>query len=412
METVTRVLGATHEISLKGKNRGWFEQKLVSNVRRALSDFPIARIERPASRVLVTFSEPAPWVEVARRVATVAGLRVFLPVLPAGRTLNELFEHLEPAVDALPPGSFAVRCFRSDKRLPMSSMEVERQVGQWIVDRTGRSVDLDNPDGVLRVFVDRGGLWLASEEIAGAGGLPVGSGGRGLCLLSGGIDSPVAAYSMIRRGMRVDFVHFHSVPRTDPTSVEKVRELVTVLNRYQPPARLANVPLLPIQDQVVARCPEEYRMLLYRRFMVRIAERIAYRNHLRALITGECLGQVASQTVENLWALNSVAHLPLLRPLIAMDKEQIIATARRIGSYEVSIIRQTDSCTYLMPDHPALAATPEELREAEAELDIDELVRQALHNTAYERVQDMVAWEEIPSPVTRSPARRERSLAS
>ncbi len=408
METVTRVLGATHEIGLKGKNRGWFEQKLVNNIRRALSDFPIDRIERPASRVLVTFSEEVAWIEAARRLGTVAGLRVFMPVQPAGNTLEELLGHLPDAVAKMAPGSFAVRCFRSDKRFPLSSMDVERRVGQWIVDSTGRTVDLDNPDSVLRVFVDRGGLWLSSQEVNGAGGLPVGSGGRALCLLSGGIDSPVAAYAMLRRGMRVDFVHFHSVPRTDPTSLEKVRELVTVLNRFQPPARLATVPLLPIQEQVVARCPEEYRVLLYRRFMVRIAERIAFRNHLRGLITGECLGQVASQTVENLWALDSVAHLPMLRPLIGMDKEQIIATARRIGSYEISIIPHSDCCAYLMPTHPALAAAPAELREAEAELDIEALVRQALRETTFERVEDAVDWSEIPPPSDLLPTRAER----
>ena len=398
MESITRVLGATHEISLKGKNRGWFENKLVTNIRRALSDFPVARIERPASRVLVTFAREVPWPEIARRMGTVAGLRVFLPVLPAGSSWDDLLTHLPLAVTSMAPGSFAVRCFRSDKRFPMSSLEVERAVGQWVVDHTGRPVDLTHPDSVLRVFIDRSGLWLSSQEIAGAGGLPVGSGGRALCLLSGGIDSPVAAYAMLRRGMRVDFVHFHSIPRTDPVGMEKARELVTVLNRFQPPARLATVPLLAIQHEIVERCPEQYRVLLYRRFMIRLAQRIAIRHKARALVTGECLGQVASQTVENLAATNAVARLPILRPLIATDKEQIIATARRIGSYGISIIPHIDCCSYLMPSHPALTAHPDELDAAEAELDVNSMVRDALHATTFERVTDQVDWSEIPLP--------------
>ena len=396
---VDRVLANTHEISLKGGNRPWFERTLTANVRRALADLPVAEILRPAWRVLIAFSEPVSFIEVARRLGTVFGLHAYMPVAHCGHTLAELEEKIAADLGAVAPGRFAVRCTRSDKRFPHSSPEIERRIGRFIQERTGWPVDLTAPEITFHLLVDEGGLWLWRRSVPGPGGLPLGVGGRALCMLSGGIDSPVAAYLVMKRGVRADLVHFHSVPRTDTASLDKVLDVARVLNRYQGRCTVALVPLLDIQEQVVGRCPESVRILLYRRFMLRIADRLARRLRASALVTGESLGQVASQTVENLGAVARVATLPVLRPLIALDKQEIIAAARRAGTYELSIQPHVDCCSFLMPSHPATRTTAERLAEAEAPLEVGDLVDAALAATRIERLDDAAPWEEIPVPV-------------
>ncbi len=400
MERVTQVLATTNEISLKRGNRRWFERKLTENLRSALADLPVAGLERPAWRVLVTFSEPVEFLEVARRMATVFGINSIMPVQRVGDDLRQLESVLGPRLEGLSPATFAVRCTRSDKRFPMTSPEVEREVGQLIKDRTGWSVDLRNPELTVHLLVDGSGVFFWLRKVPGPGGLPVGVSGRGACLLSGGIDSPVAAYLMMKRGMRVDFVHFHSIPRTDPASVEKVHELTAVLNRFQKSARLVTVPLLTVQEQIVSRCPGELRVLLYRRFMLRVAERMAARMRCRALVTGESLGQVSSQTIENLAAVEAVVSLPMLRPLIGFDKQEIIAIARQIGTYEISIQPHTDCCSFLMPDRPATRSSAEQLDEAERELDVAGLVGETVRAANVRLLSEPAPWQEIPVPET------------
>jgi thiamine biosynthesis protein ThiI len=398
METLTRVLCTTSEISLKGGNRRWFERTLTANVRKALADLPVARVNRPSWRVLITFSKPVLFAEVARRLATVFGIGAIMAVEHAGATVDSLQSLLEPRLEGMHPSSFAIRCIRSDKRFPMTSPEIERAVGSFIQERTDWPVDLSNPDLTIHVLVDENGLFTWTRRVPGPGGLPVGVSGRATCLISGGIDSPVAAYLLMKRGMRLDFVHFHSVPRTDPASLEKVEDLVRILVRYQGPARLAMVPLLAIQEQIAALCPPELRVLLYRRFMVRLAEQTARRLKSDALVTGESLGQVASQTIQNLRAVESVAALPVLRPLIGLDKPEIIVQAKRMGSYETSILPHFDCCSFLLPDKPATRSTASELDEAEGALDVATLVGEALEATEIHRVDTAIGWDEIPMP--------------
>jgi len=398
METVTRILATTSEISLKGGNRRWFERTLTDNVRTALSDLPVASVNRPAWRVLITFKESVPFAEAARRLATVFGIGGIRAVELAGHTIEDLQTHLEPRLNELHPENFAIRCQRSEKRFPMTSPEIERTLGAFVHEHTGWPVDLSNPDLTIHVLVDENGLFIWTHQIPGPGGLPVGVGGRATCLISGGIDSPVAAYLLMKRGMRLDFIHFHSVPRTDPASLEKVRDLVKILIRYQGPARLAMVPLLPIQEEIAARCPADFRVLLYRRFMLRLAEEAAHRLRSDALITGESLGQVASQTIQNLRAVESVTSMPILRPLIGLDKPEIIAIARRMGTYETSILPHFDCCSFLLPDRPATKSTSSELDDAETTLDVDALVSDALDATDIRTIEKPVDWQDIPLP--------------
>ena len=399
MEEVTRILATTSEISLKGGNRRWFERTLTENVRKALADLPVASVTRPAWRVLITFEEPVVFAEAARRLATVFGIGGMMAVELAGHTMEDLQNHLVPRLENMTPTSFAIRCQRSEKRFPMTSPEIERALGAFVQERTGWPVDLGSPDLTIHVLVDEKGLFTWTRRIPGPGGLPVGVGGRGTCLISGGIDSPVAACLLMKRGMRLDFVHFHSVPRTDPASLEKVEDLIRILIRYQGPARLAMVPLLPIQEEIAARCPAELRVLLYRRFMLRLAETLARRLRADALITGESLGQVASQTIQNLRAVESVATMPVLRPLIGLDKPEIIAIARRMGTYETSITPHFDCCSFLLPDRPATKSTSAELDAAETSLDVQILVSNALDGTDIQTIDEPVDWGEIPLPV-------------
>ena len=398
METVTRILATTSEISLKGGNRRWFERTLTDNVRSALSDLPVASVTRPAWRVLITFKDSGPFAEAARRLATVFGIGGIRAVEFAGHTIEDLEAHLGPGLDTMAPESFAIRCQRSEKRFPMTSPEVERVIGAFVQERTGWPVNLGNPDLTIHVLVDEKGLFTWTHSVPGPGGLPVGVGGRATCLISGGIDSPVAAYLLMKRGMRLDFVHFHSVPRTDPASLEKVEDLIRILIRYQGPARLAMVPLLPIQEEIAARCPAELRVLLYRRFMLRLADEAASRLRSDALITVESLGQVASQTIQNLRAVESVATKPVLRPLIGLDKPEIIAIARRMGTYETSITPHFDCCSFLLPDRPATKSTSAELDDAESALDVQALVTGAIDATDIRTIDEPVAWREMPLP--------------
>jgi tRNA uracil 4-sulfurtransferase len=373
--TVRHVILTYHELALKGGNRGFFERTLLRNVRRALSGLPVADITLPA-RVVVRFREDVPWSSVYPRLDTVFGINAILPVERAGTTYDQLEGFVAERLATLMGGSFAVRCKRSDKRFPMDSGELQRRLGGFIKGATGMRVDLEIPDVTVHVLVQSDGIYVYRKRFAGPGGLPVGSSGRVAVLISGGIDSPAAAYLAMKRGTRAHFVHFHSAPYTPDASVRKVEEIIAVLNRHQGESRLAVVPFGECQRELVARCPERLRVVLYRRMMLRVAERIARRWRCQALVTGESLNQVASQTLDNLAAIDRVAHMPVLRPLVGMDKLEIVALAERARTFELSILPHSDCCSFLQPQHPATRTTPAACDEAEAGIDVDGWVRQ------------------------------------
>ena len=285
-----------------------------------------------------------------------------------------------------------MRCRRSDKRFSLTSAEVERRLGAAIVRRTGWPVHLERPDLTVQVVIQTDGCYLLTRMAQGRGGLPVGTSGRVVVLLSGGIDSPVAAYLAMKRGARALFVHFHSAPFTGDAAVRKVRELVALLGRFQGPGRLAVVPFAPFQEAVAAACPARLRVVLYRRMMLRVAARLARRWRCPALVTGEALNQVASQTLSNLASIDRVAHLPVLRPLVGLDKEEIVRLAEAVGTYETSLVPFADSCSYLLPDHPARDTWPGECERAEEALEIPVWERRLQHAASIEAV--------LPAPWT------------
>jgi len=397
MEQVQHVIATFHEVALKGGNRGFFERALLRNVRTALAGLPVAELSMP-SRVVIRFAAPVPWTTVHARLLTVFGLVGLLPVVRAGGTYEQLEANVAAHLDDLEGSSFAIRCQRSDKRFPLTSEAVARRLGQFVKDHTGKRVDLEKPDVTIHVLIQADGVFVYRRRYPGAGGLPVGTSGRVLVLLSGGIDSPAAAYMILKRGTRASFLHFHSAPYTSDASVRKTEEIVRLLGRHQGPARLFVVPFGDCQREIVSRCPEALRVPLYRRMMLRVAARIARRTRCLALVTGDSLNQVASQTLENVAAIDRVAHVPVLRPLIGMDKLEIIAVAERAGTYEVSILPHADCCSFLQPRHPATHSTHEECSAAEAALDCDGWARRLQHEALVRQVAP-APWLDLPREV-------------
>lgn len=365
------------EVALKKGHRQLFMGALRRNIERSLEGLPVERVSIRPNRCFVWLADVSAWPEVRRRLAHVFGIvgyALCLRVPPSLEAAKEAYGLLVPS----PPASFAVRAHRGDKGFPLTSQEIERELGAYIKGVTGARVDLTQPELTFYVEVQPEGIFCTTQQIPGPGGLPVGTGGRVACLLSGGIDSPVASYRMTKRGCQAVFVHFTSFPFTDASSWDKCRELVRLLARYLLEARLYVVKLGEVQRRIVVAVPPQYRILMYRRMMLRIAEAIARQEGCKALVTGESLGQVGSQTLDNLVAVQEATTMPVLRPLIGMDKQEIIAEARRIGTYEVSILPDMDCCQFLVPPRVATTSTPERLRELESRVDVPALVEMAL----------------------------------
>ena len=372
------------EIALKGKNRPWFLARLVRNVRHALSDLDVAAVRALMGRIEIELGPHASVDAVGDRLRRTFGIANFSL---AGRTTLDIDTIASDVLHALGGqtcASFRVSARRADKRFPLTSPEVEREIGGRIKTATGWRVDLGNPELVIHVELLTSEAFYFFGKERGAGGLPTGTAGRIVCLLSGGIDSPVAAHRMMKRGCAVTFVHFHSYPILSRASQEKARELVQLLTAWQHRSRLYLVAFGEIQQQVVLHVPGPMRVVVYRRMMMRIAERIARSRGAQALVTGDVVGQVASQTLENLAVVGGVATLPVFRPLIGMDKEEITQEAMRLGTYPISIIPDQDCCTLFTPRNPATRAKVREVEAAEQALPIDDLVGRAVEAAVME----------------------------
>ena len=366
------------ELALKGKNRPWFLGKLVRNLRQALSDLDVRGVQALMGRIEVVLGPGASPEDVSDRIRRIFGIANFSF---AGRTPLDLDAVTSAILTDLGDrtcASFRVSARRADKRFPMTSPQIEREVGGRIKQALGWHVDLDEPELTIHVelLTDQAFYFFGKER--GAGGLPTGTAGRVVCLLSGGIDSPVAAYRLMKRGCRVTFVHFHSYPILSRASQEKAHELVRLLTRSQLRSRLYLVAFGEIQQQVVLAVPAPMRVVIYRRLMMRIAEQVARHRGAQALVTGEVVGQVASQTLENLAVIGSVVSLPVFRPLIGMDKDEIIAEATKIGTYPISIIPDQDCCTLFTPRNPLTRARAADIEAAEQGLPIADMVERAV----------------------------------
>ncbi|MBN1442606.1 MAG: tRNA 4-thiouridine(8) synthase ThiI [Planctomycetes bacterium] len=382
----THILLHYDEIALKGKNRIGFEKCLSASVKRALRGAGPLAVHRAYGRHIVELDESADREVCSRRLRRIFGLAAFTPVVRLPCDLDALESYLDSLLEGASPRSFAIACRRANKSLPFTSVDVNRRLGARVEALTGWPVRIGRPDLTIHVHLIDEHAYIGLERIQGPGGLPAGSTGRVVCLLSGGIDSPVAAHHVLRRGASAIFVHFHSAPHTSEASLEKVRELIRRILPHGHRARLYLVPFAGTQHRIIARCPAPLRVVLYRRFMLRAAEAIARREGALATVTGESLGQVASQTLENLGAIDRAAQLPVLRPLIGLHKAHIVDEARRIGTFDISIEPHDDCCSYLMPSQPATRSTPEQLDAAEQPLDVASEVETLLAEAAVETV--------------------------
>lgn len=373
-----------HEIALKKGNRAYFTELLKRNLLSAVRDLGVKEIRSLPARLLLTFKDRIDPQLAIHRIQAVFGVANFSLVERTSRDIDDFQTKLLESLDGVKFESFRIETQRGDKTFPLTSPEINRQLGAAVKAKTGARVDLSNAEFTVTVEILPKDAFFGFDRIPGAGGLPVGASGRVVSLISGGIDSPVAAYRMMQRGCRAIYVHFHSVPYLDKTSQEKVRQLVAILTRHQYLSRLYLIPFGEIQRQIVAGVNRPLRVVLYRRMMLRIAEAIAKQEKAKALVTGESLAQVASQTLENMAVIERAATLPILRPLVGMDKQEIIDQARRIATFEISSIPDQDCCQLFVPRHPATKARLHDVEEAESRLDVANMIRSAVEGAKEE----------------------------
>ena len=371
------VLVHYHEISLKRGNRPLFLRQLTRNLARAVSDVGPVRLRQLSGRILLDLDGNERPETVRDRAARVCGVASVALAWRVESTLDAMKAAVAHVIEGRRFASFRISARRAFKTYPMTSVEINRELGAFVLERVGREytrVDLHDAELEIHVEVLPAETFVYVHAAPGPGGLPVGASGVVAALLSGGIDSPVAAWRMMKRGCRVVFVHFHSVPYLPATSQAKARALVERLTEWQYRSDLLLVPLGEIQREVVLAVPPPLRVVVYRRMMIRIAQALARPVGALALATGESVGQVASQTLHNIARIDEVAEMPVLRPLIGMDKLEITGEAQRLGTFEISIEPDADCCTLFVPRHPATRVSTDEVREAEARLDLSRLV--------------------------------------
>lgn len=375
------------ELALKGLNRSNFEDALIKNMKRRLKDLGEITIRKAQSTIYVEpKSDDFDFEEALDRVSRIFGIAGFSRACVCEKDIDDILtksvEYLRESMANIK--TFKVEAKRADKNFPLTSPEICRELGGKLLSAYPHlKVDVHNPDRVVNVEIRDYGAYVRAEQLHGAGGLPVGTAGVASILISGGIDSPVAAWTMAKRGLRLNAIHFASPPYTSARAEMKVKTLLSKVARYSGSINLAIVPFTEIQDEIAKHCPEDYFTLIMRRMMMRISERLARKEGSLALITGESLGQVASQTLPALVTTDSVCNMPVLRPLIGMDKEEIVRISRNIDTFETSILPYEDCCTVFTPKHPKTRPTLELCEQAEADLAIEELIEKAISDTTY-----------------------------
>lgn len=371
------------EVALKGMNKPYFEKMLVNRIKKLLKKFDNVEAYRHEGLIFVRADKKHVPEMIIGEISKVFGVASISPALECESELNSIGDAavalMMDLIEKKGIKTFKVDAKRADKNFPVKSPEIARIIGaKVLVGCKVLKVDVHNPDCVLFVDLRKDKSYVFEQKISGFGGLPLGTNGKGMVLLSGGIDSPVAAWMMAKRGMLIEAVHFHSYPYTSQRAQEKVEDLARIIAQYCGRFKMNVINLLPIQEQIVENCPEEETTILVRRFMMRIAEKVAQKSGCTMLITGENLGQVASQTAEALVVTDATVKMPVMRPLIALDKVDIIQKAKDIGTFETSIMPYEDCCTVFLPKHPATKPKLEKILESESKLDVDALVEAAV----------------------------------
>lgn len=372
------------EVALKGMNKPYFERMLAERIRKLLKrKFDNFEVKRHEGLIFVRADKAYEKEEIIKEISKVFGVASISPAVEAESNLDAIGEaavaYMQEIIEQKGIRTFKVKAKRADKGFPVKSPEIGRIIGAKIlIGCKVLKVDVNEPECLLFVDVRQDRSYIYQDKIAGFGGLPLGTNGKGMSLLSGGIDSPVATWMMAKRGMLIEAIHFHSYPYTSQRAQEKVEDLARIVATYCGRFKMHVVNLLPIQEQIVQNCPEEETTILVRRFMMRIAEQVAKETGCGMLITGENLGQVASQTAEALTVTDASVQMPVMRPLIAMDKVDIMDKAREIGTYETSIQPYEDCCTVFLPKHPATKPKLDRILQSESKLDCEKLIADAV----------------------------------
>ncbi|HHU17535.1 MAG: tRNA uracil 4-sulfurtransferase ThiI [Anaerovoracaceae bacterium] len=371
------------EVALKGLNKPYFERMLVDRIRRVLRKYNEVEVKRNEGLIFVKTPGDLDPDLIVGEISRVFGVASISPAIEVDSDLDEIgkaaVEFMQELIEKKGVKTFKINAKRADKNFPVKSPDIARTIGAKVLKGCKTlKVDVHDPDCLLFVDVRKGKSYIYEQKIMGYGGLPLGTNGKGMVLLSGGIDSPVAAWMMAKRGMLIEAIHFHSYPYTSERAQEKTEDLAQIIAGYCGRFKMHIVNLLPIQEAIVTNCPEEETTILVRRFMMRIAEKVAKETDCCLLITGENLGQVASQTAEALVVTDHSVQIPVMRPLIAMDKIDIMDIAKSIGTYETSILPYEDCCTVFLPKHPTTKPKLEKILESESKLDVEKLINDAL----------------------------------
>ncbi len=362
------------EVALKGKNRRFFEKRLVFNIKEV---FPGAKISNPRGRIVLIGEEEG----MDEKLRKIPGIEYFFIANVVPSSLEKIKERTVSLMEKADFENFRITVKRADKSFPVSSQDLSVILGEEVRKKTGKKVDLKSPDKNCFLEITLKETYIYFEKIKGVGGLPVGTGGKAVSLLSGGIDSPVASFRMIKRGMKNVFLHFHAYPATSKQSIDKTKRIVKTLSSFQGKSTLYLVPFNEIQKEIMIGTSEKMRVLLYRRFMMRIGEEIAKKEKAKAIVTGESLGQVASQTVENLTVTEEVLSIPVFRPLIGHNKEEIVSEAKEIETYNISILPEEDCCVRFLPKSPETKGKIADAKKEEENLEVERITREALEKT-------------------------------
>jgi thiamine biosynthesis protein ThiI len=381
-----------NELGLKGNNRSYFENRLCHHLRAVTADCGGAEVRRISGRILVDLKPDANMNEIRSRLQKTFGIAYFAEAWKMVTSIETIEQAVWSLIETRRFESFRIEARRAEKTYPLTSVEINRRVGAYVQERCGVRVDLTHPDLTCWIEIVGHDALIYADRIEGPGGLPSSTSGRVVILLSGGIDSPVAAWKMIKRGCNAVFVHFHSFPYTNKESQEKAKQIAATLALYQLRSKIYMVPFAEIQRHIMVETPADLRVILYRRYMMRLASDIALREKARVLVTGDSVGQVASQTIENIDVISRAVSMPILRPLIGDDKLEIIAVARRIGTFDISIQPDQDCCSLFVPKHPETKARLETVEKAEGRLQLDEVMAEALKSS--EVLLQYPAWHD------------------
>ena len=366
------------EIAIKGKNRPYFERILLDNIRNHLKGLKYNALKKISGRFILELNKDSNLEELQNRLKNIFGISYFAFALNSSQDIEDIKKNVSKLIQEDKSKTVRVLTKRSNKQFKLTSMDINKLIGEYLIKNHDLTIDLVDAELSIWIEIVEKYCFIYKNKIEGLNGLPMGVSGKVIGMLSGGIDSPVASYLMMKRGCKILYIHFHSAPYTDKSSISKVKDIIKLLNKYQLQSKLYLVPFIDIQKEIMTKTDKEYRVILYRRFMMRIAELIARKEEANAIITGEAAAQVASQTIANLANIEEPIKLPILRPLISFDKQEIIDLAIKIGTYEISILPHQDCCTLFIPKHPATRADLNKIKNMEERLDINKLINDAI----------------------------------